>query len=155
MVEITDVVDKSADEEGYQAEFFKHGLQVLVSYLADLFNHVVHDGFPSVWSHHIIHPIHKSGATSDPNNYRTIMVGHTFSKLYATVLHMKLSKDFEQKNLRARGQAGFRPTHQTIDHIFTLQAVIEEARHRSSKVYCYFIDFWKAFDSVLREDLLQ
>ena len=86
---------KSTDEEGYQAEFFKQGLRVLVSYLADLFNHIVREGFPSVWSHHIIHPIHKSRATSEPNNYRTIMVGHTFSKLYATTLHMKLSKDFE------------------------------------------------------------
>ena len=45
------------------------------------------------------------------------MVGHTFSKLYATVLHSKLSSDLEQRNLRARGQVGFRPTHQTIDHI--------------------------------------
>ena len=76
------------------------------------------------------------------------MVGHTFSKLYATVLHMKLSSDFEQRNLRARGQARFRLAHQTIDHIFTLQAVIEEARHRSLKFYCCFVDFRKAFDSV-------
>ena len=112
--------NKSTDEEGYQAEFFKHGLRVLVSYLVDLFNHVVREGFPPVWSHHITHLIHKSGATSDPNNYRTIMVGHTFSKLYATILHMKLSNDFEQRNLRACGQAGSRPTHQTIDHIVTL-----------------------------------
>ena len=81
---------KSADEEGYQAEFFMYGLRVLVSYLVDLFNHVVREGFPSVWSHHIIHPIHKLGAISEPNNYRTIMVGHTFSKLYATILHMML-----------------------------------------------------------------
>lgn len=43
--------NKAADEEGYQAEFFKHGLRPLVSYLVDLFNHVVREGFPS---HHII-----------------------------------------------------------------------------------------------------
>ena len=95
----------AADEEGYQAEFFKHDLRALVSYLVDLFNHVVREGFPPVWSHHIIYPIHKSGSTSDPNNYRTIMVGHMFSKLYDTVLHKKLSSDLEQRNLRARGQA--------------------------------------------------
>jgi hypothetical protein len=86
---------KATDEEGFQAEFFKHGLRALVSYLADLFNHVVRTGSPSTWSHHIIHSIHKSGPNTDPNNYRTIMVGHTFSKLYAMVLHMKLSCDLE------------------------------------------------------------
>ena len=33
--------------------------------------------------------------------------------------------------------------------------MIEEACHRSLKVYCCFLDFRKAFDSVLREDLLK
>ena len=92
-----------ADEEGYQAEFSKHGLCALVSYLVDLFNHVAREGFCPVWRHPIIDLIHNQGSTCDANNYRTIMVGHTFSKLYATVLHMKLSNDFEQRNLRARG----------------------------------------------------
>ena len=98
---------KVVDEEGYQAEFFKHGFRVLVSYLVDLFKHVVREGFPPTWAHHIIHPIHKSGSSSNPNNYRTIMVGHTFSKLYATVLHRKLSSDIEQRQLIDRGQASF------------------------------------------------
>ena len=103
----------------------------------------------------IIYPIHKTGPTSDLNNYKTIMVGHTFSKLYATTLHKGLSSFLEQKHLRAKGQAGFRPDHQTTDHIFTLWAIIKEARHRSSKVYSCFVDFRKAFDSILREDLFQ
>ena len=88
---------KAADEDGFQAEFFKHGLRALVPYLVDLFNHVVCTGFPSTWSQHIIHLIHKSGPSLDPNNYRTIMVGHTFSKLYATSLHLQISKELEQK----------------------------------------------------------
>ena len=62
----------------------------------------------------------------------------------------------EQRQLRAKGQAGFHPDHpdhQTIDHILTLRTVIEEARHRSSKVYYYFVDFRKAFYSIPREDI--
>ena len=35
-----------------------------------------------------------------------------------------------------------------MDHIFTLQAIVEEARHRSEKVYCCFVDFCKAFHSI-------
>jgi hypothetical protein len=145
--------NKSIDEEGFWAEFFKHGLRALVSHLADLFNHVVRTCFPLAWSHHIIHPIHKLGPSSDPNNYTTIMVDHTFSKLYAMSLHRKLSSELERRHLRAKGQAGFRPAHQTINHIFTLQSIIEEARHQSLKVCCFFVDFRKAFDSVPREAL--
>lgn len=125
------------------------------SHLADLFNHVVYTSFPQSWSHHTLHLIHKSSPSSNPNNYKMIMVGHTFSKLYAMVLHMKLSRKLEVRHLQARGQAWFRPDHQTIDHIFMLRAIIEEARHRSLKVYCCFVDFWKAFDFVPRELLFQ
>jgi hypothetical protein len=52
---------KATYEEGFQEEFFKHGLRDFVSYLADLFNHVLRTDFPPAWSHHIIHLIHKSG----------------------------------------------------------------------------------------------
>jgi hypothetical protein len=96
---------KATDNKGFQVEFFTDDLRALASHLANLFNHVVYIGFPSAWPHHIIHPIHKSGSNSNPNNYRMIMVGHTFSKLYATVLHMQLSSELEHRHLRARGQA--------------------------------------------------
>ena len=42
-----------------------------------------------------------------------------------------------------------------MDHVFTLRAIIEEARHRSQKVYCCFVDFRKAFDSIPRLALFQ
>jgi hypothetical protein len=53
------------------------------------------------------------------------------------------------------GRPIFHLEYQTINHIFTLRAIIEEARHRSSKVYCCFVDFQKAFDIVPREALFQ
>ena len=42
-----------------------------------------------------------------------------------------------------------------MDHIFTLWAIIEEARHKSEKVYCCFVDFRKVFDSVPRVALFE
>ena len=52
-------------------------------------------------------------------------------------------------------QVDFRLDYQTIDHTFTLRAIIEEGRHHSSKVYSCFVDFRKAFDTVSREALFQ
>lgn len=40
-------------------------------------------------------------------------------------------------------------------HTFTLWAIIEEARQQYSKALCCFVDFQKAFNSVLRALLLQ
>ena len=78
------------------------------------------------------------------------MIGHTFAKLYATALNTMLSNELDRRGCRAKGQAGFRADYQTMDHVFTLRAIIEEARHRSQKVYCCFVDFRKAFDYVPR-----
>lgn len=47
------------------------------------------------------------------------MVGHSFSKLYATILHHWLLAELEGQHLRARGQAGFCPSYRMIDDIFT------------------------------------
>jgi hypothetical protein len=69
---------KAADEEGFQEEPFKQGLHAMDNHLADLFNHVAYTGVPQSWSHHIIQPIHKSGSSTNPNNYKIIMVGYTF-----------------------------------------------------------------------------
>ena len=98
---------RAADEEGFQAELFKLGASVLGSYLPKLFNRVVCTGFPDSWSRHVIYPIHKSGPASDPTNYRTIMIGHTFAKLYATALNTMLSSELDRRGCRAKGQANF------------------------------------------------
>jgi hypothetical protein len=96
---------------GFYAKFFKHGLHASDNHMVNLFNHVVRTSFPQTWSHHTIHPIHKSSPDTYSNNYTMTMVGHTFLKLYATILHMELSKELEGRHLRASGYAGFKPTH--------------------------------------------
>lgn len=112
-------------------------------------------GFWPLWAHHITHPIFKSGNNSDLNNYRTITIEHTFAKLYATVLHIWFSKHFERNKNRAIGKVSFRGSYQTVDHTFTLWAIIEEARQQYSKALCFFVDFQKAFNSGLRTLLFQ
>ncbi len=81
---------RTPNEEGFQVEFFKLGISVLGPFLTVLFNLVVCVNFPDSWSWHIIYLIHKSRLASNPKNYKTIMVGHTFAKLYATVLNRYL-----------------------------------------------------------------
>ena len=38
----------------------------------------------------------------------------------------------------------------SMDHVFMLRAIIEEGKHHSQKVYCCFVNFCKAFDSIPR-----
>ena len=82
------------------------------------------------------------------------MIGHTMAKLYGPILEVELSAFAECQGHRAPSQARFRRTFSTLDHIFTLRAIIEESKARGRQVFCYFVDFCKAFDTVPRAQLL-
>ena len=47
-------------------------------------------------------------------------------------------------------QAGFRKTYSTVDHIFTLKLLIDFYLGSKKKLFCAFVDYRKAFDSVNR-----
>ena len=62
----------------------------------------------------------------------------------------KLRIWLESKGKQAKGQAGFRRHHSTIDHLVTLRIIAEECRNDKSNLFCCFVDFRKAFDTVPR-----
>ena len=52
-------------------------------------------------------------------------------------------------------QAGYRENRGTIDMLFTLQILIEKIRDSEQEAYITFIDYSKAFDSVIHNHLFQ
>ena len=60
---------------------------------------------------------------------------------------MRIEKTLEEA--QTVEQAGFRKGYSTVEHIFTLQQIIEKCyEYDKFDVYIMFIDFSKAFDSV-------
>ena len=99
------------DCEGLQSKFLKFGVDFLVFSFLDLFNIVVCLGFPPL-SKHIIHPILKPGDNFYRNNYKTLIIRHTFAKLYVTVLDISLLGYFKRDKLEVEGQVGCRHSYQ-------------------------------------------
>lgn len=120
-----------------------------------IFNRAMCEGLPETWRLSTIVPIFKAGDPTEPGNYRTIMVGHTLARLFASILEQRLSRWAESEGIRAAGQAGFRRGFSTLDHILTLRAIIEEGRASGRRIYCSFVDFRKAFDMVPRARLMR
>ena len=134
-------------------ELIKLGKQFLVPYLTKLFNVLYTTStFPEDWNKSIIVPIHKSGSKLDPTNYRGISLLSNISKIFSFVLTARLQDWMEENNKHSVEQAGFRREHSTVDHIFTLHAMITKTVHGGGrgKLYVAFIDYMKAFDSVKR-----
>ena len=76
-----------------------------------------------------------------------------FGKLFTSILNARLNKFLDAHNILEENQAGFRAGYSTMDHIYVLHALTEIAKIKKKKLFCSFIDFSKAFDSVWRVGL--
>jgi hypothetical protein len=71
------------------------------------------------------------------------------------ILKARLNSWAEDRGLHARGQAGFMKDFRTTDNLYILRTLIEQSTHKRKKVYCCFVDFRKAFDTMPRDLLWQ
>ena len=81
------------------------------------------------------------------------MISPLLAKLYGIILENKINIWLESEGKRAKGQAGFRSKHSTTNHLVTLRIIVEECRNDKSNLFCCFVDFRKAFDTVPRNNL--
>ena len=145
---------KAAGPDGVIGEFFKHSEACSVTFLTNYFNALFRTGtFPTAWTEAIIQPLHKKGDINNADNYRGISLLSISSKLYTFILNKRLSKWIELNGVIGEFQAGFRKKYSTIDHIFTLSALVQKQLVNHKKLFVAFIDFKKAFDSVVRAKL--
>jgi hypothetical protein len=117
------------------------------------FNSFLVEGFPEALSTRVVHTLFKGGDASEFNNYRGIIIGPILVKLFAMILDKRLNEWAEQHGLRAKGEVGIHKYYRTIDQLFILWILIEQNDVKNKPLYCYFVDFKKTFDPVLREVL--
>jgi hypothetical protein len=133
-------------------EFLTCAIEQLASPLTSLFNAVLKSGkVPDEWTMGIIKPIYKQkGDPLDPDNYRGITLISCLCKLFTGIINKRLNKFLENQNILGEEQAGFREGYSTVDHIFTMQSIINLYLCKRKRIYCAFIDYQKAFDSINR-----
>ena len=69
-------------------------------------------------------------------------------KLFTALLNHRLTKYLDAIGGIGHEQAGFRQNHSTIDHIFTLHAIIDLYVKSGKRLYVAFINYRKAFDLI-------
>src|SRR5258705_9906949 len=131
-------------------EIIKNTPNSLNLHLLNIFNHIKKQGsLPPSWREINIIPIYKKGDPTSPNNYRPISLLSNYLKLFTTLIASRLSSWCESQTLLPEEQAAFRKNRSTLDHIFSLQVLINhQLRQRNGKLYTFFIDLSKAFDSI-------
>jgi hypothetical protein len=145
---------KSSDFENNVADFFIESNYFIAPYLVTIFN-CIYDShtYPESWSKGVIVPIYKKGDRFNPSNYRGITLINVIAKIFSLALRNRINKWCEQSKKFADEQFGFRDNHSTTDCIFILHSIIQNVLANNKKMYCAFIDYEKAFDTVIHDAL--
>ena len=132
-------------------EFIKASSGKMLTCYTNLFNLVLCTGIvPVDWAVGEIVPLFKKGDKNKPGNYRGITLLSCLGKVFTSCINERLACYVEEEGILNEEQAGFRPGYCTADHIFTLHTLLDMYLNKRKRLYCAFIDFKKAFDTVDR-----
>ena len=135
-------------------ELFVYDDAMLQPYLVSLFNFVFESGvFPETWSEGLLAPLHKKGTKSSPDNYRGITLLSVLGKIFTRILNKRLDSWAEKYEIYIEAQYGFRRDRGTTDSVFILNQIINQVLENGKKLYAFFVDFSKAFDRVVHDNL--
>ena len=121
-----------------------------------MFNLILTSGkYPDAWRLAVLVPLLKGVAldASLPTNYRGITLLSSLSKLFANILEKRLSIFQWETGTISKVQFGFTRDRRTLDPVFILDTLIDQARASKSQLYVAFVDFQKAYDFVFLDAL--
>ena len=110
--------------------------------------------FPEAWKHSLIHPIHKSGPSSNPANFRPISLVPVMAKIVERIVQRQLYSYLSSNHLLASAQHGFRPHHSTETALLRVSDHILSATDRGDLTLLCLIDLSKCFDVIDHSKLL-
>ena len=132
----------------------KNSQSYILPCIVKLFNLILSSGvYPLTWKTGYIKPLYKGDDPTLPDNYRGITVMPCLAKLFNSILNNRLQKYLDENKMINPCQIGFQPKARTVDHMFILRTLTEKYTNNKSKLYVCFVDFQKAFDSVLHSAL--
>ena len=149
--------NKSCSDDMILNEFLKASKEILLSLYTMIFNLVLDSGqIPEKWTDGYIVPIYKQkGSIHDPDNYRGITILSCLGKVFTAVLKNRINSYVEMYGYIGEEQAGFGKSYSTLDHIFNMKCLIDLYLCKKQRLFCAFIDYKKAFDSIDRIALWQ
>ena len=143
---------KSPGIDNINAELLKESIITSTHELEILFNRILNEQeIPSDWKRSLIITIPKKGDMTICDNYRGISLLSVPSKVFCRIIIDRIREGIKDK-LRNE-QAAFRKGRGTSEQVFILRNILEQCAEWQAPLYINFIDFKKAFDSVVRDKL--
>jgi hypothetical protein len=141
---------KSPGTDQSPAELFKAGGETLHCEVHRLIYSTWNkEELPQQWKESITVPIYKKGDNTDCNNYRGISILSTAYNILSNILLARLTPHVNE--IIGDHQCGLRRNRSTIDQIFYIRQRLEKKWEYNGTVKQLFVDFKKAYDSVMRK----
>ena len=146
---------KAVGLDGISGSALKAAAPVIAVSVSELFNFSLSSGiYPSIFKKAKVIPIHKSGITSDPNNFRPISILPILSKILERFVCNALTQFIDSNELLYVLQSGFRKNYSCTTAMINLYDSLLSAYNRKKFSGLLLIDFSKAFDRVNHRVLL-
>ena len=145
---------KSADFDKNVADFIIDSNVFITTYLVSISNKIFDSGkYPEKWCKGVIIPLHKKGNLLNTANCRGITVINVMAKIFSLALRNRLNNWCESEHVFNESHFGFRNNRSTTDCVYLLHSIIRNILYKHFKLYCAFIDYQMAFDTVIRDAL--
>lgn len=149
--EITDCITKikkkkTKDIQGWSNEILINSGKDITKSLSILFNQVDSKTIvPKEWKDLKVISIYKNkGKRNEMENRRGLFITNTISKLYEKIKLKKVENKIISQT--SKYQCGGIKGKSTVDHIMTLNAIIDYNKYLNSETYILFADAYKCFD---------
>ena len=146
---------KSAGEDKLPISVFKNLCRPLAIPLSIIFNISMSTSLlPKEWKSATIIPVFKKGSSSDPSNYRPISLTSTSCKILESLIKEHLLTHLLQNGLLSKQQHGFLSKCSTVTQLLDCCNYWMNHVKRNSQTDIVYLDFAKAFDSVVHSKLI-
>lgn len=146
----------SLDLYHLNSHILKMAAPYVVEVLTYLFNLCIDKStFPDCLKLTKVIPIFKKGVITDLSNYRPVSIIPVFAKVFEKLINVKIVNYFEKFKLYSDNQYGFRPNRSTCNAIIDFMKNCVDGLDTKNKVFGYFYDMSKAFDTISHKVLLE
>ncbi|GBP39241.1 Retrovirus-related Pol polyprotein from type-1 retrotransposable element R2 [Eumeta japonica] len=143
--------DKAPGPDGISNEVLKRAKHVIIPILKDIFNDIIDsEAIPQQWTKSNIILLYKKGDQYDIGNYRPISLMSNIYKIFAKIILKRMEGKLDEQQPI---QAGFRRDYSVLDHIHSVRQIIEKYREYQLVYYLAFVDYSKAFDSLIHANI--
>ena len=147
---------KNGNSRDIPMKFFKLCASNISLHLSNLFNVCIAEGtFPDSLKIAKITPVYKKGSRKEISNYRPVGILKNLSKIFESLLNVRLKNYFGSNDILSNNQFGFRTGKNT--ELACLNLVNRLLPALKNKYYgiAVFLDFSACFDTLTRDILLR